>query len=156
MAEATLVGIHHVKFPVTDLARSRPWYEQLFGLTPEIEFPDDDGVVRGVAYEPTDAGITFSLRENPAAAQGIAGFDPVSFAIADRAAAEAWITRLDELGIEHSPVIDATIGWLVVFNDPDGTELHLYSIERHGLDPSSRRGTGRLVHTDDSEAVSVR
>lgn len=153
MAEATLVGIHHVKFPVTDVARSRSWYEQLFGLTPEIEFPDEEGVVRGVAYKPTDAGITFSLRENPAAARGIAGFDPVSFAISDRAAADAWLARLDELGIEHSPVIDATIGWLVVFHDPDGTELHLYSIERHGLDPSGRRGTGRLVRTDDSADV---
>jgi catechol 2,3-dioxygenase-like lactoylglutathione lyase family enzyme len=147
MTEATLVGIHHVKFPVTDLARSRAWYEELFGLTPEIEFPDDDGVVRGVAYEPTDAGVAIALRENRAVARGIAGFDPVSFAIADRAAAEGWIARLDELGIEHSPVIDATVGWLVVFHDPDGTELHLYSVERHGLDQTGRPHRGRVVAT---------
>jgi catechol 2,3-dioxygenase-like lactoylglutathione lyase family enzyme len=146
MAEAVLVGIHHVKFPVTDLARSRAWYEELFGLTPEMEFPDDDGVVRGVAYEPT-AGVAIALRENPAAARGIAGFDPVSFAIADRAAADAWVARLDERGIEHSPVIDATVGWLVVFHDPDGTELHLYSVERHGLDQSGRPMRGRMVAT---------
>ena len=146
MAEATLVGIHHVKFPVTDLARSRAWYERLFGLTPSMEFPDGDGVVRGVGYEPVGRpGVAVCLRENAAAARGIAGFDPVSFAIADRAAAEAWVARLDELGIEHSPVIEATLGWLVVFHDPDGTELHLYSIEEHGIDHGDRPGYGRQV-----------
>jgi catechol 2,3-dioxygenase-like lactoylglutathione lyase family enzyme len=145
MADAALVGIHHVKFPVTDLARSRAWYEKVFGLTPSMEFPDDDGVVKGVGYEPIGPGVTISLRENPQAARGIAGFDPVSFAIADRAAADAWVARLDELGVAHSPVIVASIGWLVVFHDPDGTELHLYSMAEHGIDQSGRPGYGRRV-----------
>ena len=148
MGEPVLVGIHHVKFPVTDLARSRGWYERVFGLRPVLEFRDDhDGVVRGIAYDiPGVPGVWVALRENPDAARGIAGFDPVSFAIADRAAAEAWVARLDELGVEHSPVIDATIGWLVVFHDPDGTEIHLYTMEPHGLDPVGRPHTGRSVN----------
>jgi catechol 2,3-dioxygenase-like lactoylglutathione lyase family enzyme len=148
MGEPVLVGIHHVKFPVTDLARSRGWYERVFGLRPVLEFRDDhDGVVRGVSYDvPGVPGVNLALRENPVAARGIAGFDPVSFAIADRAAAEAWVARLDELGIGHSPVIDATIGWLVVFHDPDGTAIHLYTMESHGLDPVGRPHTGRPVN----------
>lgn len=145
MSDATVVGIHHVKFPVSDLARSRTWYERLFELRPSMEFPDDEGVVRGVVYEPIGPGVALCLRENPAAAQGLAGFDPVSFSIADRAAAEAWIARLDELGIAHSPVIEATVGWLVVFRDPDGTEIHLYTVEGHGLDHADRPGYGRRV-----------
>jgi catechol 2,3-dioxygenase-like lactoylglutathione lyase family enzyme len=145
MTEVGLVGIHHVKFPVSDLPRSRAWYETLFGLVPSMEFPDDDGVVRGVVYEPVGPGIGMCLRENPAAARGIAGFDPVSFAIADRAAADAWVARLDELGIPHSPVIEATVGWLVVFTDPDGTEIHLYTVAGHGRDNADRPGYGRKV-----------
>lgn len=148
MAEAALVGIHHVKFPVRDLARSREWYERLFGLVPSMEFPDEDGVVRGVGYEYVAPGVEICLRENPHAARGIAGFDPVSFAIADRAAAEAWIARLDELRIPHSPIIEATLGWLMVFHDPDATELHLYSVEEHGIDHSGPRGYGRPVVTE--------
>lgn len=58
---------------------------------------------------------------------------------------EAWIERLDEIGIEHSPVIDATRGWIVVFHDPDGLELHLYTEEMHHIDQSSRPGYGRPV-----------
>jgi catechol 2,3-dioxygenase-like lactoylglutathione lyase family enzyme len=147
MSKPVLVGIHHVKFPVTDLRRSRAWYERVFDLRPVLEFRDDhDGVVRGIGYElPGLPDLQVALRENPEASRGIAGFDPVSFAIADRAAAEAWVARLEELGIDHSPVIDATIGWLVVFHDPDGTEIHLYSMERHGIDPVGRPHTGRPV-----------
>ncbi len=147
MQPPALVGIHHVKFPVSDLARSRAWYERVFDLRAVLEFADEeDGVVRGIAYEiPGLPEVGVALRENPAAARGITGFDPVSFAIADRDAAQAWADRLDELGIPHSPVIDATVGWLLVFHDPDGTEIHLYSMERHGLDPTGRPGTGRRV-----------
>src|SRR6266536_3618289 len=138
-----LVGIHHVKFPVTDLARSRAWYERVFGLRPVREF----------AYEvPGLPELNIALRENPAAARGISGFDPVSFAIADRGAAQAWADRLDELGVAHSPVIDATIGWLLVFHDPDGTEIHLYSMERHGIDPTGRSHTGRPVDATSNRA----
>ena len=35
---------------------SREWYEKVFGLTLEFEFPDDDGVVRGVAYSAPGLG----------------------------------------------------------------------------------------------------
>ena len=49
------------------------------------------------------------------------------------------------LGIEHSPVIDATIGWIVVLNDPDGIELHLHSRQRHGIDQVGPSGYGRPV-----------
>ena len=39
MAKVKFTGIHHVKLPVSDLARSREWYERVLGLTVEREFP---------------------------------------------------------------------------------------------------------------------
>lgn len=70
-----ILGLHHVKVPVSDLAHSRTWYERVFDLQPVMEFPDEDGVVRGVVYQPRNA-FALALRENPAAARGMAGFDP--------------------------------------------------------------------------------
>jgi catechol 2,3-dioxygenase-like lactoylglutathione lyase family enzyme len=122
---AKIEGFHHVKFPVRDLGRSREWYERVLGLRVEREFADDDGVVRGVGGDVD--GVPVALRVHETAAAGLAGFDPVCFAIADRAAAEAWIARLDELGVEHPPMIEATTGWMVRVADPDGTEIRLYS-----------------------------
>jgi catechol 2,3-dioxygenase-like lactoylglutathione lyase family enzyme len=141
-----LAGVHHVKIPVTDLARSIAFYADVFGFTVEIEFPDSDGVVRGVAGNVPGLGDTMlCLRVNQAAAEGCAGFDPVSFAVADQAAVEGWAARLDELGLAHSPVIEATIGWLLVFDDPDGLQLHLYSWTEHGLDLSDEPRHGRRL-----------
>lgn len=151
MAGATLEGIYAVKLPVSDLARSRAWYERVLGFVPELEFPDADGVVRGVAGRLAGvADSMLALREDAAAARGVSGFNLLNLAIADRASAEAWAARLDDLGVDRSPVIEATIGWIVVLHDPDGIELHLYSREGHGEDRADRAGFGRPVATSDA------
>ena len=84
MANVEFTGIHHVKLPVSVLARSREWYERVLGYTVDREFPDADGVVRGVGGRLPGAGVPVALRQDAQAAAGNAGFDPVSFAIADR------------------------------------------------------------------------
>jgi catechol 2,3-dioxygenase-like lactoylglutathione lyase family enzyme len=141
---AKIEGFHHVKFPVRDLTRSREWYERVLGLQVTHEFPDDDGVVRGVGG--TVDGVPVALRVQERAAEGLAGFDPVCFSIADRAAAEAWIARLDELGVEHQPLFEATTGWMVRFNDPDGTEIRLYSLTKDGgVDRTGEPGYAQRV-----------
>jgi catechol 2,3-dioxygenase-like lactoylglutathione lyase family enzyme len=85
MTSRELAGIHHVKIPVTDLARSLHWYRRVFGLRPTLAFPDVDGVVRGFAGEiPGLKPATVAFRVNPAAAEGSRGFDPVSFAVESR------------------------------------------------------------------------
>lgn len=143
--QPTLAGIHHVKFPVVDLEVSRGWYERVFGLTVEMEFRDDaDGPVMGIVFVPVN-GVRICLRQNPGAAAGIAGFDPVSLAVVDRDDLDVWAAHLDGLGIEHSPVIDATIGWMIVFHDPDGTEHHLYTLASHGIDHGDQAGYGQAV-----------
>lgn len=140
----TLAGIFAVKLPVRDLAASRAWYEAVFGLRLEFEFPDDDGVVRGVAYSVPGLGDTgLALRERPDVA-GLSGFDPVVYAVADRAAVDAWAAHLAGLGVPHR-VVEATLGWMLMFHDPDGLEIHLYSRDRSDLDNAGRSGFGRRV-----------
>ncbi|NUR49007.1 MAG: VOC family protein [Hamadaea sp.] len=146
MTKPILSGIHHIKIPVTDLARSVAWYGEVFGFETTMEFPEADGVTRGVAGTAPGLGDTMiAFRVNPEAAQGCRGFDPVSFAVDGKDDIEAWAARLDELGIRRSPVIEASIGWLLVFDDPDGLTLHLYSWDQHGIDQSHRPGYGRAV-----------
>jgi catechol 2,3-dioxygenase-like lactoylglutathione lyase family enzyme len=141
--KADLDGIFGVKLPVKDLVASRQWYERVFDLTVAFEFPDEEGVVRGVAYESAGLGNSaLALRERPDIA-GLSGFDPVLFGIKDKAAVDAWQEHLTALGIEHQLVL-ATIGWLVIFHDPDGLEIHLYSRAGHGQDLAGAPGHGRV------------
>lgn len=126
---ATVSGFHHVKLPVTDVARSREWYERVLGLTVEIEF-EEDGVVRGVALAlPAGAVGGIALREDPARAAGLAGFDPVALLVPEREQVEQWRHRLDELGVPHGGVSTGHHGGkvLVGLRDPDGLEIRLYA-----------------------------
>ena len=146
MGVGEILGLHHVKVPVTDLARSRAWYERVFDFEPVMEFPDEDGVVRGVIYQPKNA-FTLALRENPAAARCMAGFDPFAILLQGEPDVQAWADRLDSLDITRSAVIEATIGWILSFHDPDGLELRFYTAAAHGADVSGRPGYGRPHQT---------
>jgi catechol 2,3-dioxygenase-like lactoylglutathione lyase family enzyme len=133
-----ILGVHHVKVPVSDLVRSRAWYERVFDLEPLMEFrDDDDGVVRGVSYR-SKGDLSLALRENGEAARGAAGFDFFAITLQGRPDIESWARRLDELGVAHSDIIEATIGFLLTFEDPDGIELRFYTLNEHGADPEGR------------------
>jgi catechol 2,3-dioxygenase-like lactoylglutathione lyase family enzyme len=123
-------GLHHAKIPVSDLATSREWYEGLLGLRTELEFPDDAGVVRGVAYHPV-GGLRLALREDPERAAAMRGWDPLALAVPTRADLDPVAAQLDERGIERGPVITATLGWLLSATTPDGMQLRFYTEEHH-------------------------
>ena len=133
-----ILGLHHVKVPVTDLARSRAWYERVFDLEPKVEFKDADGIVRGVSYLPK-GGFALALREYPTLARAMTGFDPFAILVESRQALDTWAHRLDDLAVDHTPVAMGATGWLFAFNDPDGLQLKLYTAEEHGEERPGRR-----------------
>jgi catechol 2,3-dioxygenase-like lactoylglutathione lyase family enzyme len=138
MPVGEMLGLHHIKIPVSDLPTSRAWYERLFALETHAEFRDDeDGVVRGVLYRPIGE-LTLSLRENAPAAKGFAGFDPFAIMLRGRSDVDHWVGRLDSLGIAHGDVIAAPIGYILTFHDPDGLELRFYTLNEQGRDPFDR------------------
>jgi GNAT superfamily N-acetyltransferase/catechol 2,3-dioxygenase-like lactoylglutathione lyase family enzyme len=133
-----ILGLHHVKIPVSDLRASREWYERVFGLEALTEFRDDeDGVVRGVVYH-SKGDLVLSLRENRAAAKGVAGFDPFAIMLRGRDDIDFWADRLDSLGVNHSPIIEAPIGSIMTFDDPDGLQLRFYTLDDRGADLEGR------------------
>jgi catechol 2,3-dioxygenase-like lactoylglutathione lyase family enzyme len=135
--ELPVTGVHHVKIPVADLARSRAWYERLLPLSVELEFRDADGAVRGISYHPI-GGVRLALREDAARATALIGWDPIAFAVRTRADLDAAAESLDRSGIEHGPVQKATLGWLFVVTGPDDQQVRFYTHERH----TSSAGTG--------------
>lgn len=145
MTSVTFTGIHHVKLPVSDLARSREWYQRVLGYTVDRDFPDADGVVRGVGGSLPGDGVPVGLWQNARAAAGNAGFDPVSFAVADRAAVEAWTAHFDALGVNHSEIRRASRSWVVDVYDPDGLTVRLYSTGDNAEDLTNQPGFPNTV-----------
>jgi catechol 2,3-dioxygenase-like lactoylglutathione lyase family enzyme len=125
---AALSGFHHVKLPVSDLARTRDWYERVLGFVVDIEFVEE-GVVTGLALTAPDRTVAVALRHDPARAAALSGFDVVSLRVPTREGVKEWRARLDELGERHGALMTGHRGGtvLVGVRDPDGIEIRLYA-----------------------------
>jgi catechol 2,3-dioxygenase-like lactoylglutathione lyase family enzyme len=131
MTAPALAGVHHLKLPVTDLARSRRWYETRLGYEVQVEFVED-GTLMGIALHHPNGGPDLGLRLDPERARAAAGFDYFSIGVPDKPAIEALAARLTELGESHAGVHFATIGWILpLLHDPDGHEVRFYTVRHH-------------------------
>ena len=126
-----LAGIHHLKLPVTDLARSLEWYRSRLGYQVQIEFVEQ-GQLMGYALSHPNGGPPLGLRLDPERARAAAGFDYFAIGVPDKAAIDRLAGRLDELGQAHAGVHRASMGWILPeVLDPDGHTLRFYTIEHH-------------------------
>jgi glyoxylase I family protein len=123
--------ITHVALTVRDLSVSVPWYEALLDAKPALD-EDTDPDFHHTVYL-VGGGMLFGLHQHgtPSDAAPFSeynvGLDHVSFGCADRAELEQWAGRLDELGIEHGGIKDASYGSGVSFRDPDGIALEFFA-----------------------------
>ncbi|MGW5110252.1 VOC family protein [Nocardia sp. NPDC004123] len=152
----TLAGVHHLKLPVSDLARSIDWYRSRLGYTVGVEFREQ-GDLRGVALHHPAGGPMLGLRLYPEKAAAAAGFDYFSIGVPDRPAMQALAAHLTALGESHAGVHFATIGWILPeLHDPDGHEVRFYTVESHtelGDDPltvDNARETAEAVERNET------
>ena len=124
----TLGTLTHVALTVRDPAVSVPWYAALVGAEPVLD--EDTGPFRHAVFA---LGHTLlGLHVFPDGIDDVPfsprrpGLDHVAFACADRDELVAWTHRLDELGVEHSGIVDAHYGSGLAFKDPDGLPLELF------------------------------
>lgn len=131
-------GVHHLKLPVSDLDRSREWYQSRLGYAVAMEFRED-GKVMGLALNHPNGGPRLALRLDPGKAASSAGFDYFSIGVPTKAAMEALSTRLTQLGDTHAGVHAASLGWILPgLSDPDGHEIRFYTTESHKKAPEGQ------------------
>jgi catechol 2,3-dioxygenase-like lactoylglutathione lyase family enzyme len=131
-----LAGVHHLKLPVSDLARSIEWYRSRLGYAVEIEFVEQ-GTLMGVALSHPGGGPELGLRLDPDRARVAAGFDYFAIGVPDKPAMDRLAERLDALGQAHAGVHQASLGWILPeVPDPDGHALRFYTIQHH-TDPAA-------------------
>jgi len=126
-----LAGVHHLKLPVTDLARSREWYGSRLGYQLLAEFVEQ-GRLMGYALAHPNGGPTLALRLDPDRARAAAGFDYFAIGVPDREAIDQLADRLTALGERHAGVHWASVGWILPdLHDPDGHEVRFYTHQHH-------------------------
>lgn len=126
----------HVRLTVTDIGRSRAFYDDIFGLPVAFEVPTDaDDATReqlaflygGVIYQLGNS--LFGLR--PAATDRFdadrVGLDHLSFAVAGRSDLDQAAALLDDRGVKHEGVKDIGVAYLLEFRDPDNIALELFA-----------------------------
>jgi glyoxylase I family protein len=127
-------SIAHVRLTVTDIERSRQFYESVFGWPVLIEVPENaDAETRnqfgflfgGVIYDL--GGTLLGLR--PVATdcfdENRCGLDHIAFRMSNKDELDAAAAHLDEVGVQHEPVKDIGPSYILEFRDPDNIALEL-------------------------------
>ena len=130
--------IDHFSLPVSDYARSRAFYDQLFGWPTAVDAQEHAGepgveddperFYGGVVYQ-TPQGTLFGLRPvgDGRFDSTRTGLDHISFAVADRAALESAHRALADAGIPHGDITDLDDAGIAIlsFQDPDDINIEL-------------------------------
>ena len=130
----TSTSIAHVRLTVTDIERSRQFYESVFGWPVLLEVPENadeatrsrlDFLFGGVIYDL--GGTLLGLR--PVATDRFdedrVGLDHIAFRMSSKAELDAAAAHLDDIGIRHEPIKDIGPSYILEFRDPDNIALEL-------------------------------
>ncbi|MCW2806974.1 MAG: glyoxalase [Marmoricola sp.] len=140
MALVNSSGFAHVRLTVTDIARSKAFYDQVFGwpavidTSGDVDSPKERGepsnFYGGTIYQ-TPQGTLFRMR--PVGSVQFdsehTGLDHVSFAVDSYRELESAAAALSEAGIRHGEIIRLQDAGLAIlsFQDPDDINIELTS-----------------------------
>ena len=126
----------HVRLTVTDIDRSRAFYDDVFGLPVAVQMPADADEETRKQYWFLFGGIIYQLGDSLLGLRPVSdeefnenrtGLDHVSFAVASRDELDSAATSLDGLGVSHGGVKDIGAGYILEFRDPDNIALELFA-----------------------------
>jgi glyoxylase I family protein len=129
-------GVHHFSPTVSDVEASAAWYARVFDLDrlpgTAPHHGDEDGGYAVLLHD-RRTGLLIGLHHHAGHHGGAfderrAGLDHIAWGVRERSDLDRWASRLDELGVTHSGVIDKSARRYsaIVFRDPDGIQLELF------------------------------
>lgn len=122
-----LVGFSHVELTVTDCERSATWYQEVLGFRLMTHTEHETLEVFAMMHPSGAVVDVMTHHETPQERfdERRVGLDHLSMQVADRRELERWVEHLDNCGVNHTGIIDATFGPTVVVRDPDNIQLEL-------------------------------
>jgi glyoxylase I family protein len=127
-------SIAHVRLTVTDIERSRQFYESVFGWQVLIESPETADAATREALSFLFGGVIYDLGGTLIGLRPVAsdrfhedrcGLDHLAFRVTSKAELDDAARHLDDIGIEHEPIKDIGPSYILEFRDPDNIALEL-------------------------------
>ncbi|MGH7921858.1 MAG: VOC family protein [Candidatus Dormibacteraceae bacterium] len=124
----------HIRLTVTDINRSRTFYEALFGWPVAVELPADADAATQERLQFLFGGVIYRVGDSLFGLRPVArdrfdedrvGLDHVSFVLESRAQLDEAAALLDERGVRHEAVKDIGASYILEFRDPDNIALEL-------------------------------
>jgi glyoxylase I family protein len=131
-------SIQHIRLTVTDITRSRKFYDSVFGWPVALEVPADaDAETReklwflygGVLYRAGEMLVGLRPVASDTFDPDRVGLDHLAFRLATKAELEEAAQHLDELGVPHEPIKDIGTSHIIEFRDPDNIALELIALK---------------------------
>ena len=119
----TIVGLHHVRVPVSDVLVSRDWYTDVLGFDPMLVSEEETSISGEALLHPS--GLVVGLHTDPGAAAALKGFCVLGLGVDNL---PEWVDYLDRSDISHGPVELGPSGKHVCINDPDGLVVELHTL----------------------------
>ena len=130
----TTTSIGHVRLTVTDIERSRQFYESVFGWPVLIEAPESADAATQAAMSFLFGGVIYDLGGTLVGLRPVAsdrfhedrcGLDHLAFRVASKAELDNAAKHLDDVGVDHEPIKDIGPSYILEFRDPDNIALEL-------------------------------
>jgi catechol 2,3-dioxygenase-like lactoylglutathione lyase family enzyme len=125
----SVVALHHVRVPVSDVLVSQDWYSEVLGFRPTLVVEEENAVTGVVSVHPS--GVVVGLHSAPQQARALAGFAVIGLSVDDL---RDWVAHLDSLGVSHSGITDGHLGECVRLSDPDGLVIELHTPSQPSAD----------------------
>lgn len=130
----TANSVAHIRLTVTDIGRSRQFYESVFGWPVAVEMPEnaDDATREQLSF--LFGGVLYNTGEFLLGLRPVAddrfdenrvGLDHLCLRVGGRDELDRAAALLDELGASREPVKEIGHGYILEFRDPDGIALEL-------------------------------
>jgi glyoxylase I family protein len=130
----TSSSIAHVRLTVTDIERSRQFYEAVFGWPVLLEVPENADEATRKQFGFLFGGVIYDLGGTLLGLRPVAtdrfdedrvGLDHIAFRLGSKAELDTAAAHLDDVGVAHEPVKDIGPSYILEFRDPDNIALEL-------------------------------
>jgi glyoxylase I family protein len=121
--------VSHTSFSVGDAEASARWAGRVLGVDEleRVQGPGWRGIV--LVHPPSGTVLEYQQHDRHQGERfdpARTGLDHVGLQVTSRAALDEWQRHFEELGVDHTPVVDREYGAVLTFRDPDGIQLEMF------------------------------